>query len=65
MCGYCTWQITHFVSFIYYLNVIVTGSRESDWSAVPGTSAYLGREATVTREQFMRVNSSNTISRLR
>ena len=50
MCGYCTWQITHFVSFIYYLNVIVTGNRESDWSAVPGTSAYLGREATVTSE---------------
>ena len=44
MCGYCTWQITHFVSFIYYLNVIVTGSRESDWSA------YLGCEATVTSE---------------
>ena len=36
--------------FIYYLNVIVTGSRESDWSAVPGTSAYLSCEATITSE---------------
>ena len=36
--------------FVYYWNVIVVGSREIDWSAVPGTSAYLGREATVTSE---------------
>ena len=50
MCGYYTRQITHFVSFIYYLNVIVAGNREIDWSVVPGTSAYLSREATVTSE---------------
>ena len=36
--------------FVYYWNVIVVDSREIDWSTVPGTSAYLGQEATFTNE---------------
>ncbi|KAI0229752.1 hypothetical protein LSAT2_019815 [Lamellibrachia satsuma] len=41
--------------------VVIQNSREIDWSAVPGTSAYLGCEATVTRIVSVRCDARTYI----